>query len=85
MGNWVSDDKSLKDLGIRHFKTLFEDDHLTNLEAQLKVIRIFPSFISPKKIEAFTRPVTILEVEKALNSSKKIRRLARMDGWLSSI
>ena len=46
MDNWVSDDKILKDLGVRHCKTLFEDDHLTNMEAQLKVIRLFPSFIS---------------------------------------
>ena len=80
LGNWVSDDKSLKDLGVRHFKTLFEDDHLTNLEAQLKVIRLFPSFISSEKIIAFTRPITILEVEKDLKLFKK-DKAPGPDGW----
>ena len=46
LGNWIDDDQRLKDLGIHHFKTLFEDDKLTNLESQLKVIHLFPSYIS---------------------------------------
>ena len=30
-GSWVSDDQSLKLLGVRYFKNIFADDHLTNL------------------------------------------------------
>ena len=80
MGNCVSDDKSLKDFGIRYFRSLFEDEHLTNLEDQLKIIRLFLSFINPEKIEAFTNLVTILEVEKALNLFKK-DKVPGPDGW----
>ena len=44
-GTWVTNDQSIKSLGIRYFKNIFADDHLTNIVAQLKVIRLFPSFI----------------------------------------
>ena len=37
-GNQVVDDLGIKALGVRYFKKIFEDDHLTNIEAQLKVI-----------------------------------------------
>ena len=65
-GSWVSDDLSIKSLGTRYFRKIFEDDHLNNLAAQLKIILLFPSYISSNEAEAFTRPVTISEVEKSL-------------------
>ena len=81
MGNWVLDDHSLKSLGIRYYKTIFEDDHLTNLEAQLKVIHLFPSFISAEEKLAFTSSVTISEVEMALKTFKR-DKAPGPDGWL---
>ena len=33
LGTWVSDDQSLKALGVQYFKTLFADDKLTKLES----------------------------------------------------
>ena len=48
-GSWVWDDQSIKSLGIRYFKNIFDDDHLTNLSTQLKVIRLFPSYISKEE------------------------------------
>ena len=45
-GTWISDDQSIKSLGVHYFKNIFVDDHLTNLSIQLKVIRLFPSYIS---------------------------------------
>ena len=53
-GNLVYDDQGLKNLGIHYFKNSFVDDHLTNIATQLKVIRLFPSFISPKERDSFT-------------------------------
>ena len=32
-GNWLSDDHSIKALGVRYFKDIFADDNLTNLYA----------------------------------------------------
>ena len=37
-GNQVIDDLGIKALGVRYFKKIFVDDHLTNIVAQLKVI-----------------------------------------------
>ena len=71
MGTWVLEDQSIKSLGIRYFKNIFVDDHLTNLAAQLKVIHLFPSYISAEENLAFTSSVTILEVEMALKSFKR--------------
>ena len=63
---------------------MFEDDKLTNLESQLKVIRLFPSFISLEDKESFSSPITLKEVEKALHLFKKDKARGRMDGHLSS-
>ena len=70
-GTWVTDDQSIKSLGIRYFKNIFVDDHLTNIAAQLKVIRLFPSFIFAEEKEAFTGSVTLSEVEVALKTFKR--------------
>ena len=66
IGAWVSDDPSIKTLGARHFRNIFEDDHLTSIATQLKVIQLFPSFIDPEEKEAFMSAVTISKVERAL-------------------
>ena len=41
----IEDDANLKVLGVQHFSELFSDDGKTNIEAQLKVISLFPSFL----------------------------------------
>ena len=80
MGTWVSDDQSLKALGIKHFKTMFEDDKMTNLESPLNVIRLFPTYISMEDKYSFSRPISIQEVEKALKLFKK-DKAPGPDGW----
>ena len=79
-GVWISDDKGLKDLGVRHFKDIFSDDGMTNLSAQLKVLRLFPSYLTEEDREAFTSPVTLSEVEDALKTFKK-DKAPGPDGW----
>ena len=37
-GDWVSYDPTIKTLGTRHFRKIFEDDNLTSIATQLKVI-----------------------------------------------
>ena len=61
---------------------IFKDDGLTNIEAQLKVIRLFPSFLQHQEdLESFTRQISMEEVEMALKSFKKDKSLGP-DGWL---
>ena len=43
---WVEEEDELKDLGIKHFSDMFKDDLKTNIVDQLKVIQLFPSFLS---------------------------------------
>ena len=66
-----SDDPSIKTLGTRHFRKIFEDDNKTSIATQLKVIRLFPSFIDPEEKEVFMSAITISEVERALKSFKR--------------
>ena len=79
-GTWVSDDLSLKALGTSYFRKIFEEENETNNVAQLRILRLFPSFISASEAETFTKPVTILEVEKALKTFKK-DKVPGPDGW----
>ena len=79
-GNLVIDDQELKTMGMQYFKNIFADDNLTNIASQLKVIRLFPSFIGPKERESFSCQVTLTEVEAALKSFKKDKSLG-FDGW----
>ena len=50
---------------------IFSDDHLTNLSAQLKVIRLFPSYLNEEGKKTFTGFVTLSEVEEALKTFKR--------------
>ena len=77
----VENDNDLEDLGVRYFKQIFSDDHQTTIEAQLKVIRLFPSYISLEEKESFTSQITLEEVEQALKSFKRDRS-SGPDGWL---
>ena len=70
-GTVVERDQDLKDLGVRHFKRIFSDDHLTTISAQLNLIRLYPSYFSPEERSTFTSKVTLLEIERALKSFKK--------------
>ena len=45
----IEDEAQLKKLGVTHFIDLLSDDGLTNIEDQLKVVRIFPSMVSDEE------------------------------------
>ena len=79
-GNQVVDDLGIKAMGVRYFKKIFEDDHMTNIEAQLKVIHLFPFFINSKERESFTCQISLEEVESTLKSFKKYKSPGP-DGW----
>ena len=72
-GDWVLDDSNLKSLGIHHFRNIFEDDNLTSISAQLKIIRLFPSFFESDEKEFFRVLLLFLKLKKHSNLSKKIR------------
>ena len=77
----IEDDKGLKALGVRYFSKIFKDDGHTNIEAQLKVIRLFPSFLQHHEdFESFTWQISMEEIELALKSFKKDKSPGP-DGW----
>ena len=59
LGEMIEDDIQLKDLGVAHFSELFSDDGLTNIEDQLKVVRIFPTMVSDEEKESFILDITL--------------------------
>ena len=79
-GNLIEDDKGIKALGVRYFNQIFKDDHQTNIESQLKVIRLFHSFIQQEETKTFTSQISLEEVEMALKYFKKDKSLGP-DGW----
>ena len=76
----VEKDQALKDLGVRHFHSIFKDDNLTTISAQLNVIKLYPSFFSPEAWSNFNSKVTLMEIERALKSFKKDKSPGR-DGF----
>ena len=70
-GETFEDDAKLKYLGVQHFSELFSDDGKTNIEAQLKVIRIFPAFVQEEDQALFMSAFTLKEVEDVLKGFKK--------------
>ena len=67
-------------MGVQHFSELFFDDGKTNIEAQLNVIRLFPSFIQEEDHDIFLSAFTVQEVEDVLKGLKKDKSLGP-DGW----
>ena len=71
----------LHSLGVQHFSELFSDDGKTNIEAQLNVIRIYPSFVQEEDRELFLSPFTLQNVESVLRGFKKDKSPGP-NGWL---
>ena len=59
---------------------MFKDDGCTNIGDQLKVNKLYPSYISKEKGGVFTMEVSLAEVEGALKIFKKDKSPG-FDGW----
>ena len=68
-------------MGEKHFSEMFKDDGKTNIGDQLKVIKLFPSFIPKVDVGVFTSQVTLTEVEGAFKGFKRDKSPGP-DGWL---
>ena len=79
-GDLIEDDTKLKALGVQHFSDLFSNDGKTNIEAQLNVIRLFPSFVQEEDKELFFSDFTLPEVECVLKGFKKDKSPG-LNGW----
>ena len=79
-GNLITDELGIKELGICHFRNIFQDDHRSNIEAQMKVVLLFPSFLNVEERESFTSQILLEEIETALKSFKK-DKAPGLDGW----
>ena len=65
-GNLVTEDSPLKKLGKTHFSHIFEDDGSTTISYQLKVIKLFPSYVQEMEKEDLLKAITLSEVEAVL-------------------
>ena len=79
-GETIEDDSKLHSLGVQHFSELFSDDGKTNIKAQLKVVRLYPSFVQEEDRELFLTAFTLQDVEGVLKGFKKDKSLGP-DGW----
>ena len=70
----------LKELGVRHFSETFKDDKTSNISDQLKIINLFPSFLSATNSVAFTSLISLREIESTPISFKKDSSPGP-DGW----
>ena len=78
--NHIEEEGALRMLGHNHFSKVFCDDKQTCLLAQLKVVMLFPSMISPEEAHGLVDFVTLSEIEVTLKSFKKDRSPGP-DGW----
>ena len=76
----MEDEGSLKDLGIKHFSQIFKDDNQSNILAQLKVIKLFPSMLTKEGVGCFIEEVSIGEIVGALMTFKK-DKIPGLNGW----
>ena len=58
-------------MGAAHFSNLFSDDGSTNIEDQLKVIKIFPTYLSEEDTYSFLSDFSLSEIEGVLKGFKK--------------
>ena len=72
-GNVIVEEGPLKDLGKSFFENIFQDEGLTCLDHQLKVISLFPRMIHTEHSSSLTSQVSLLEIELSLKSFKKDR------------
>ena len=79
-GDMVNDVSQLKALGERFFSTLLKDDGSSSISDQLKVIKMYPSFLSNEEADSFFSKVTLAKVESTLKGFKK-RKSSGPDGW----
>ena len=59
---------------------MFTDDGATDIEDQIKFIRIFPTFVQEDEKECFLDDFTLAEIESVLKGFKKDKSLSP-DGW----
>ena len=59
----MENDDQLKVMGVSHFYEIFRDDDQTNIVDQLKVVHLFPSFLSSKEADIFYCEITLDEFE----------------------
>ena len=80
MGNVIVEEGPLKELGKSFFENIFQDEGLTCLDQQLKVISLFPRMIHDEHSSCLSSQVSLKEIELSLKSFKKDRSPGP-DGW----
>ena len=80
-GTLIEGEAQLKLMGASHFTNIFTDDGSTNIENQLKVIRIFPSYVTEEGKASFLSDFSLSKIEGVLKGFKKDKSPSP-NGWL---
>ena len=80
MGDLVNEEDQLKSLGEHYFSLLLKYDGASSISDQLKVIKLYPSFLSEEEDYSFKSVVALVEVESTLKGFKK-DKIPGPDGW----
>ena len=70
-GNTLVDDLSLRKVGMKHFKKMFDDEGLVYIQEKMKWLSPFPSYFTIVEVDLIGRPVTLGEIENVLKNFAK--------------
>lgn len=71
MGQIISSHKDLSVVAMKHFKYVFIDPWIPRLEAQLKILPLFPHFLFDEDNRVLGRAITLEEIENILKACAK--------------
>ena len=79
-GNTLVDDLFLQKVGMKHFKQMFEDEGLIQIQENLKVSTLFPSHFTIEETDLIGKIVSIGEIENVLKKFAK-DKASGPDSW----
>lgn len=79
-GNLINGHDALQAAVMEHFGRLYNNTEPTDLLQQLRIVRLYPSFVSQRDAEQIGKAVNLEEIELALKSFARDKSLGP-DGW----
>ena len=62
----IYEQQTIKQVAREHFTSLYKDPGSCIIEDQLKIVKLFPSYLTSEDGLALNNPVTLKEVERTL-------------------
>jgi hypothetical protein len=71
VGNVISGQSDVHKDVVRHFKSLFLEDHPPPIYEELKLLHLFPSFFDDEEGKDIARPIVLEEVKLVIEGFSK--------------